>query len=138
MAGSVPRLVPRVRSSAPEGAATGSVVGALIGGFSAAMLPELGWIFGNEVATIVLGALVGASGGGLAGTLLGLGIPEPQKRRYAELVMRDGYVVAADCTDAHKLAVAHDVLDATRGLRLERPPSYVRRGIGPREPQLVR
>lgn len=138
LAGSVPRLVPRVRSSAPEGAVAGAVFGALIGGFAAAMAPDLGLVFGNEVVTGLLGAFVGASGGGLAGTLIGFGIPEPQKRRYAELAMREGYVLAVDCTDDLKLRVAYDVLDATRGLRLEPPPSFVRRGIGPREPELVR
>src|SRR5690348_8144962 len=77
-------------TKAPEGATAGGVSGAILGG-------ALGWLVGIGSLAIpglgpfiaagpIMAALAGAAGlgaaGGIAGALIGLGIPEYEAKRY--------------------------------------------------------
>src|SRR5690348_5328034 len=77
-------------TKAPEGATAGATAGALLGG-------ALGWLVGIGSLAIpglgpfiaagpIMAALAGAAGlgaaGGIAGALIGLGIPEYEAKRY--------------------------------------------------------
>jgi len=95
-------------TKAPEGAATGATTGAVIGG-------ALGWLAGIGALTIpglqpllaagpvvALLAGMGALGtaGGIAGGLIGLGMPEYEAKRYEGRVKKGGILLSVHCDDA--------------------------------------
>jgi hypothetical protein len=80
-----------------QGAAIGGVLGAgagLAAGLGALAIPGIGPVVavGWLIPTII-GAAVGASGGGIVGALIGAGVSEEHAHVYAETVRRGGAVV---------------------------------------------
>ena len=86
-----------------QGAAVGGVVGAgagLAAGLGALIIPGIGPVLaaGWLIPTII-GAAVGASGGGIVGALIGTGLNEEHAHIYAETVRRGGAVVTVRADD---------------------------------------
>jgi hypothetical protein len=94
-------------TKAPEGAATGAGVGGVLGG-------GLGWLAGigtlaipgvgpliaaGPIMAALSGAAAGAAVGGLTGTLIGLGIPEIEAKRYEGRV-KDGNILLSVHADS--------------------------------------
>ena len=131
-------------SKAPEGAATGAGTGVVLGG-------ALGWLAGiGALAIPGIGALIAAGPivgflagmgvvgtlGGIAGALIGLGIPEYEARRYEGFVRDGGILLSVHAglpdlvekakdilkeTGAHSIAVSSEVPDETVA---KTPPVY--------------
>jgi hypothetical protein len=81
------------------GVAAGTAGGALVGaGVMAGVIPVVGPVLAiGTLGTILLNAVGGAAIGGLAGSLVGLGIPEEDAAFYQDEVKAGRYVVTVDC-----------------------------------------
>ena len=92
----------RKETHAKEGAITGLTAGAGVGalwglGILAGVLPAIGpAIAGGTLAAILSSAAAGAATAGLAGTLIGLGIPEEEAKYYEEELRAGRAVVTVD------------------------------------------
>jgi|SRR5579871_1265244 len=108
-------------TKAPEGATAGAASGAVIGG-------ALGWLAGAGALAIpglgpflaagpVMGMLAGAGAGGavcgLAGSLIGMGIPEYEARRYEGRVRSGGILLSVHCDNNEWAKRAKKVLEDT-------------------------
>ena len=108
-------------SKAPEGAAAGMGAGAVVGG-------ALGWLAGIGALAIaglgpfvaagpILGALAGAGAvgtvGGMAGALIGSGMPEYEAKRYEGRVKKGGILISVHCDDAAWIKRARNILETT-------------------------
>ena len=109
----------KAKEGAVAGLATGAGVGTLWGlGVVAGVIPAIGpAIAGGTLAALLSSAAAGAATAGLAGTLIGLGIPENEAEHY-ENEFRSGRVlvtVAADGRRAEALSImqrhGHDMRD---------------------------
>ncbi len=93
-------------TKAPEGVATGGVSGAVIGGalgwlasIGALAIPGIGpFIAAGPIMGLLAGLGAGATIGGIAGALIGMGIPEYEAKRY-EGRLRDGGILLSVHTD---------------------------------------
>jgi hypothetical protein len=92
------------KEGAVAGLAAGAGVGTLWGlGILAGVLPGIGTaIAGGTLAALVSSAAAGAAAAGLAGTLIGLGIPEDEATYYDEQ-FRSGRVVVTVQADDRRL-----------------------------------
>lgn len=108
-------------SKAPEGAAAGAASGVAVGG-------TLAWLAAIGVFTIpgagpflaagpIMAALAGAGTvgavGGVAGALIGLGIPEYEANRYAKRIRSGGTLVSVHCDDSEWAKRAKELLERT-------------------------
>ncbi len=96
-----------------QGAAIGGVVGAgagLAAGLGSLLIPGIGPVVaaGWLIPTII-GAAVGASGGGIVGALIGTGVSEEQAHVYAETVRRGGAIITVRA-DTSQLPVIEPIL----------------------------
>src|SRR5215469_14400543 len=98
-------------------AATGDISSGAMGG-------ALGWLagigalaipgFGSFIAAgPILSALAGA--GALLGALMGMGIPEPEARRYEGRVREGGILLSVDCDNSDWVTRAKDILRNSGG-----------------------
>jgi hypothetical protein len=107
------------QTKAPEGAATGAGTGALVGG-------GLGWLAGIGALAIpglgpliaagpIIGALTGAAVvgtmGGVAGTLIGMGIPEYEAQRYQGNVKAGHALISAHSESAAETDLAKRIFE---------------------------
>lgn len=94
-------------TKAPEGAVAGAGAGGvlvgvlgLLAGFGALGIPGVGpLIAAGPLFAALSGLGVGATVGGLAGGLVGMGIPELEARRYEGRVAKDGSLLVSVHTD---------------------------------------
>lgn len=109
-------------TKAPEGAVTGGGVGAVLGG-------TLGWLVGAGVVIVnpvlaplvaagpIMAALAGASAGGvvggLGGSLIGVGFPEYEAKRYEDFINRGGILLSIHADDAEWTVKAKRILEET-------------------------
>lgn len=108
-------------TKAPEGAAVGGASGAVLGGV-------LGWLAGAGVLVIpgigpfiaagpILGMLSGAGAGGavagIAGALVGMGIPEYEARRFESRIKNGGILLSVHCEDDGWAERATRILERT-------------------------
>jgi hypothetical protein len=109
------------KQGAIAGVATGAGVGALWGlGILAGVLPGIGTaIAGGTLAAILSSAAAGAATAGVAGTLIGLGIPEEEAKYYDQEFQAGRVVVTVDAGGRFQEAQAilmrnsgHDMLSA--------------------------
>jgi hypothetical protein len=56
---------------------------------------------------------VGASVGGLAGGLIGIGIPEYEAKRYEGHLEKGGILVAVHCEDSDAVSRAQDIMQTS-------------------------
>jgi hypothetical protein len=93
------------KTKAPEGAAAGAGSGALVGaalgwlaGAGALAVPVLGpFIAAGPLVAALAGVGVGGTVGGLAGALLGLGIPEYEAKRYQGQLENGAILLSVHC-----------------------------------------
>jgi hypothetical protein len=108
-------------TKAPEGATADGGTGALLGG-------TLGWLAGIGAITIpgigpflaagpIVAALAGAGAGGavgaLAGTLIGMGLPEYEAKRYEGMIKKGSILLSVHCDNSDWVKSAKDVLERT-------------------------
>ena len=108
-------------TKAPEGATTGGVSGGIVGG-------ALGWLAGIGALAIpgvgpfiaagpILGMLggigLGGAIGGLAGALIGMGIPEFEAKRYEGRIRKGGILLSVHCDNSDWVKRAKTILEQT-------------------------
>lgn len=116
-------LAHEMHSKAPEGAAAGAGTGALIGG-------ALGWLASVGALTIpgigpliaagpIVAALAGAGAagavGGIAGALIGYGVPEYEAKRYEGRVRKGSILLSVHADDREWAQRAREVLELSGG-----------------------
>jgi hypothetical protein len=94
------------------GAAAGAVGGAAVGaGIIAGVIPVIGPVLAlGTLGTILANAAGGAAIAGIAGALIGWGIPEDDAKYYEGEVQAGRYLVTVDCgtgTDARDVITRH-------------------------------
>ncbi len=108
-------------TKAPEGAVTGGASGAVLGGalgwlagIGALALPGLGpFIVAGPIIAMLGGVGVGGTVGGLAGALLGAGIPEYEARRYEGRIRKGGILLSVHCDNSDWVRRAEKILAET-------------------------
>jgi len=108
-------------TKAPEGATTGATTGAVVGGalgwlvsVGALAIPGLGpFIAAGPIIGMLAGA--GAAGvvGGIAGALIGMGIPEYEAKSYEGRIRSGGILLSVHCDDSDWEKRAKQVLNRT-------------------------
>ncbi|MCE9563147.1 MAG: hypothetical protein K8U57_13980 [Planctomycetes bacterium] len=98
------------------GAAAGAVAGATVGaGILAGVIPVIGPVLAlGTLGTILVNAAGGAAIAGLAGLLIGWGIPEDDAKYYENQVALGRYLVTVECgtgNDARDLLSRHGGYD---------------------------
>jgi Protein of unknown function (DUF3341) len=108
-------------TKAPEGAAAGAGFGAVLGS-------TLGWLAGSGLLAIPglglflsAGPIMGLLGGaglmgalaGVAGALIGSGIPEYEAKRYVGRIRKGGVLLSVHCDDSDYAKRAKEILDNT-------------------------
>jgi uncharacterized protein YcfJ len=116
-------LAPEKRSKAPEGATAGSLMGGVLGGLA-------GWLMGmgrlaipglrpfiaaGPIMSALGGAAAGAAAGGLTGGLIGLGMPEPEAKRYAGRIRSGNILISVHTADRDELEQAKDIFQRAGG-----------------------
>ena len=81
------------------GVVAGGVVGGLAGAAVALLIPGLGPALAGGILATIGGAAVGAATGGLIGTLIEVGIPEEDARRYHDAVHSGRTIVIVQADD---------------------------------------
>jgi hypothetical protein len=114
-------FVHRKDTKAPEGATTGAASGAVLGGV-------LGWLAGIGALAIpgigpfiaagpIMGMLAGAGAagvaGGIVGSLVGMGIPEYEAKRYEGRVKAGGILLSVHCDSSEWVSRAKKILEET-------------------------
>jgi hypothetical protein len=108
-------------TKAPEGAAlggsTGGVVGGALGwlaGIGALAIPGAGpFIAAGPIMGLLSGLGVGSALGGIAGALLGSGIPEYEAKRYEGRIRHGGVLVSIHCDNHEWEMSAREILERT-------------------------
>jgi hypothetical protein len=108
-------------SKAPEGAATGAGTGVVIGG-------TLGWLAGigmlaipgvgpfiaaGPIVAMLSGVGLVGTLGGIAGGLIGAGIPEYEAKRYEGRIRKGGILLSVHCDTTELEKKAKAVLEST-------------------------
>lgn len=105
-------------TKAPEGGVTGATAGGIIGGtlgllagIGALAIPGVGpFIAAGPIMGALAGSALGGSMGLLLGTLVGLGIPEYEAKKYETSLKQGGFLIAAHTEDSNKVKLAQDIL----------------------------
>jgi len=105
-------------TKAPEGAVAGGASGALIGGalgwlagIGALAIPGVGpFIAAGPIMGMLGGIGVGTVTGGVAGALVGMGIPEYEAKRYEGRIKRGGILLSVHCDDGDWARRARNIL----------------------------
>ena len=111
-------------TKSPEGAAIGGASGLLLGGalgwltgVGAIVSPGLGiLIAAGPIVSLLAGAGLGGTIGGLAGALTGMGFPEYEAKRYEGQIHRGGHLLSVHCDNkdwAEKARLILEDLGAT-------------------------
>jgi hypothetical protein len=108
-------------TKAPEGAITGGGSGMVLGGalgwlagIGALAIPGVGpFIAAGPVMAMLGGIGVGGAIGGIAGALIGLGIPEYEAKRYEGRIKEGGILVSVHCDNSEWTSRAKDILEKT-------------------------
>jgi len=110
-----------LHTKAPEGATAGAATGAILGG-------TLGWLAGIGALAIpgigpfiaagpIMAALAGAgavgAAGAVTGSLIGMGIPEFEAKRYEGRVKDGGILLSVHCDDSNWTKRAKKILEDT-------------------------
>jgi hypothetical protein len=92
----------------------GGVLGWLVG-ICALAIPGVGpLIAAGPIVAALAGVDVGGAVGGIAGALMGMGIPEYEAKRYEGRVKKDGGILlSVHCDDRNWTAKAKQILERT-------------------------
>ena len=117
------------KEGAIAGVAAGAGVGALWGlGILAGVLPGIGTaIAGGTLAAILSSAAAGAATAGVAGTLIGLGIPEEEAKYYDREFQAGRVVVTVDA--GMRLQEAQAILVEAGGYDMRSASGRAQRGV---------
>ena len=104
-------------TKAPEGAITGAGTGGVIGGalgwiagIGALAIPGVGpFIAAGPIMAALSGAAVGATLRGIAGGLIGLGIPELEAKRYEGKVKAGNLLISVHTEDSEEITRAKNI-----------------------------
>ncbi len=88
-----------IETATRPGAVTGGVVGGLAGAAVALLIPGIGPALAGGILATIGGAAVGAATGGLIGTLIEVGIPEDDARRYNDDIHSGRTIVIVQADD---------------------------------------
>jgi hypothetical protein len=108
-------------TKAPEGATTGGVTGAILGGalgwlagVGTLAIPGLGpFIAAGPIIAMLSGVGVGSTVGGIAGALIGAGIPEYEAKRFEGRIRKGGILLSVHCDDRDWASNAKEILERT-------------------------
>jgi hypothetical protein len=108
-------------TKAPEGATTGGVTGGVIGGalgwlagIGALAIPGVGpFIAAGPIMGLLGGLGVGSAIGGLAGALIGMGIPEYEAKRYEGRIRKGGILLSVHADNSDWVKRAKTILEQT-------------------------
>src|SRR5438477_1737909 len=108
-------------TKAPEGATTGAATGAVLGGtmgwlagIGALAIPGVGpFIAAGPIVAALAGAGVGGAVAGIAGALIGMGIPEYEAKRYEGRVKKGGILLSVHSDNSDWTKRAKDILERT-------------------------
>ena len=108
-------------TKAPEGATTGAASGVVIGGIvgwlvgiGALAIPGLGpFIAAGPIVAALAGAGAVGTFGGLVGSLIGMGIPEYEAKRYEGRVKSGGILLSIHCDNSDWVKRAKTILEDT-------------------------
>jgi hypothetical protein len=114
-------FVHRKDSKAPEGATTGAASGALLGGMlgwlagvGAFAIPGLGpFIAAGPIIAMLAGAGAAGVAGGIVGSLVGMGIPEYEAKRFEGRVKAGGILMSVHCDSSDWVKRAKRILEET-------------------------
>jgi hypothetical protein len=104
-------------TKAPEGAVTGASTGGVIGGalgwvagIGALAIPGVGpFIAAGPIIAALSGAAVGAAVLGIAGGLIGLGIPEIEAKRYEGKIRQGNLLISVHAENSDEISRAKDI-----------------------------
>lgn len=103
-------------SKVPEGAAVGGVAGGIIGAIAASMtavgsivIPGAGLLVAGPIVAALAGGAVGAASGSLIGSLVGLGIPEHEAKRYEDEISKGSVLVAVEAEGSERTKLAKEI-----------------------------
>jgi Protein of unknown function (DUF3341) len=108
-------------SKAPEGATTGATTGAVVGGvigwlagIGALAIPGIGpLIAAGPIVAMLAGAGAVGAAGGVVGSLVGLGIPEYEAKRFEGRVKSGGTLLSVHCDNSDWVKRAKRILEET-------------------------
>jgi len=121
--GRTPLFTHERSTKAPEGSTAGAATGALVGGalgwlagLGTLVLPGLGpLIAAGPIMAALAGAGLCGAVGGVAGALIGLGIPEYEAKRYEGHVKEGKVLLAVLCEDLPAAKKAAEILEKSGG-----------------------
>lgn len=108
-------------TKAPEGAVAGGASGAVIGGalgwlagIGALAIPGIGpFVAAGPIMAMLGGVGVGTTIGGVAGALVGLGMPEYEAKRYEGRIRHGGILMSVHCDNSDWASRAKSILQRT-------------------------
>ena len=108
-------------TKAPEGAVVGGSSGALVGGalgwlagIGMLAIPGIGpFIAAGPVMALLAGVGVGGTVGTMVGSLIGMGMPEYEAKRYEGRIRAGGILFSAHCDSPEWVTRAKDLLNKT-------------------------
>ena len=108
-------------TKAPEGASAGAGTGVVLGGalgllagIGALAIPGVGpLIAAGPIMATLAGMGVGGTVLGLAGALVGLGIPEYEAKRYEGIIQKGGILLSVHCSTSDEVKRAKQTLKDT-------------------------
>jgi hypothetical protein len=108
-------------TKAPEGASAGAATGALLGGtlgwlagIGALAIPGVGpFIAAGPIMAALAGAGVGGAVAGIAGALIGMGIPEYEAKRYEGRLRKGGILLSVHSDNSEWTKKAKEILERT-------------------------
>lgn len=105
-------------SKAPEGAAVGGIAGGVIGAIAAGLtavgsivIPGAGLLVAGPIVAALAGGAVGAASGSLLGSLVGLGIPEHEAKRYEDEISKGSVLVAVDAEGSDRAKLVKEIFE---------------------------
>jgi hypothetical protein len=107
-------------TKAPEGAVTGGttlgIVGGALGwlaGIGSLAIPGVGpFIAAGPIMAALGGAAVGVAVGGIAGALIGMGIPEFEAKRYEGKIREGNILLSTHCENHEEAKRAKEIFEA--------------------------
>src|SRR6185312_8224090 len=110
-------------TKAPEvavaGASSGAIIGGALGwlaGVGVLAIPGIGpFIAAGPIMAMLSGIGVGGTIGGLTGSLIGLGIPEYEAKRYEGRIRNGGILLSVHCDSSEWVKRARTALEDTGG-----------------------
>jgi uncharacterized membrane protein len=109
-----------MHTKAPEGTAVGAGAGALLGGalgwlagIGALAVPGVGpFIAAGPIMAALSGAAIGAAGCGIAGGLIGVGIPEWEAKQYETKLNQGNVLLSVHTEDTDEVKRAEEIFKA--------------------------